>query len=42
VPDTRSPSFATEAHVQSLAVARSSYANEDQQFIEAVSGVLDE
>jgi hypothetical protein len=42
VPDTRSPSFAAEAHAQSLAVARSPYAKEDQAFIEAVSGVLDE
>ena len=37
VPDMRSPAFATEAHRQSRAVARSSYANEDQGFIDAVS-----
>lgn len=37
VPDTRSPAFAAEAHRQSLAVARSRYAGEDQAFIDAVS-----
>ena len=37
VPDMRSPAFATEAHRQSLAVANSSHAKRDQEFIEAVS-----
>jgi len=37
VPDVRSPAFATEAHRQSLAVARSPVAAEDQAFIEAIS-----
>jgi hypothetical protein len=33
----RSPSFAAEARRQSLAVARSRYAREDQDFIDAIS-----
>jgi hypothetical protein len=37
VPDMRSPAFAGEAHRQSLAVARSLQAKEDQEFIDAVS-----
>jgi hypothetical protein len=37
VPDTRSPAFAKEARRQSLAVARSSQAGEDQDFIDAVT-----
>jgi hypothetical protein len=37
IPDVRSPSFKAEAHRQSLAVATSPYANEDQEFIDAVS-----
>ena len=37
VPDMRSPAFAAEAHRQSLLVARSPYAKEDQNFIDAVS-----
>jgi hypothetical protein len=37
VPDMRSPAFAAEAHRQSLAVARSPHAEEDQEFIDAVS-----
>ena len=37
VPDMRSPSFAQEAHRQSLEVARSPRAKEDQAFIDAVS-----
>ena len=37
VPDVRSPAFAAEAHRQSLAVARSARAGEDQAFIDAVS-----
>jgi hypothetical protein len=37
VPDMRSPAFVTEAHRQSLAVANSPLAKEDQDFINAVS-----
>ena len=37
VPDVRAPSFKTPAHRQSLAVATSLQANEDQSFIDAVS-----
>ena len=37
VPDVRSPQFAAEAHRQSLAVATSPHAKEDQDFIDAVS-----
>lgn len=37
VPDVRSPAFAAEAHRQSLAVARSRQAQEDQDFIDAIS-----
>ena len=37
VPDMRSPAFVREAHRQSLAVAKSPYAEEDQAFIDAFS-----
>jgi len=37
VPDVRAPSFRSEAHRQSLAVAESARAREDQAFIDAVS-----
>jgi len=37
VPDMRSPSFAAEARRQSLAVARSPHAGEDQDFIDTIS-----
>ena len=37
VPDTRFPAFEAAAHRQSLAVARSRHAREDQDFIDAVS-----
>jgi len=37
VPDVRAPSFRSEAHRQSLAVAASDHAAEDQAFIDAVS-----
>ena len=37
VPDVRAPSFRSEAHRQSLAVAASARAAEDQAFIDAVS-----
>ncbi len=43
VPDVRSPEFAAEAHRQSLAVAMSEGAEEDQAFIEAIAdGAWDE
>ena len=37
VPDVRSPAFRAQAHSQSLAVAASTSAREDQAFIDAVS-----
>ncbi|MFZ0477995.1 MAG: antitoxin MazE family protein [Terriglobales bacterium] len=37
VPDMRSPAFVTEAHKQSLAVAKGSHARRDQEFIDAIS-----
>lgn len=37
VPDVRSPEFQAEAHRQSLAVAASAHAADDQAFIDAVS-----
>ena len=37
VPDVRAPSFQSEAHRQSLAVAASPLARDDQAFIDAVS-----
>lgn len=37
VPDMRSPAFAKEAHRQSLAVANSPRAKQDQEFIDAIS-----
>lgn len=37
VPDVRAPSFRAAAHRQSLAVAASRHAREDQAFIDAVS-----
>lgn len=39
VPDVRAPSFKAEAHRQSLAVAASAHAAEDQAFIDAVSAL---
>ncbi len=36
VPDVRSPAFQSEAHRQSLAVARSAQEREDQDFIDSV------
>ena len=38
-PDVRSPEFGAEAHRQSLAVAESAHAFDDQAFIDAVSDV---
>jgi len=37
VPDVRSPEFAAEAHRQSLLVANSAYAKEDQDFVDSIS-----
>ena len=37
VPDVRSPSFRSAAHRQSMAVAKSSHAQDDQAFIDSVS-----
>jgi hypothetical protein len=36
VPDMRAPGFKVEAHRQSLAVAQSAQAAEDQAFIDAI------
>ena len=41
VPDVRAPAFRSEAHRQSLAVAASSHAREDQAFVDAVSAFAD-
>ena len=41
-PDVRAASFRSEAHRQSLAVAASSHAHEDQAFIDAASDWDDE
>jgi len=40
VPDTRSPDFAAEAHRQSLLVARSPHAEEDQDFVDSISDAI--
>ena len=37
VPDVNSRTFKQEAHRQSLAVANSPYAEEDQRFVDAIS-----
>ena len=37
VPDVRSKAFARAAHRQSLAVAKSPHAKEDQAFVDAIS-----
>ena len=37
VPDVRSPAFVTQAHQQSVAVATSVQAADDQAFIDAIS-----
>lgn len=42
VPDVRAPSFRSEAHRQSLAVAESAHVHEDQAFVDAVSDWGDE
>lgn len=42
VPDVRAPSFRSEAHRQSRAVAASVHARDDQGFVDAVSDWTDE
>ena len=37
VPDTRSPEFSAEARRQSLIVANSPHAEEDQAFVDSIS-----
>lgn len=37
VPDMRSPAFAKEGRRQSVAVANSTYARDDQDFVDAIS-----
>jgi hypothetical protein len=37
VPDVRSPEFASQAHRQSVEVAASTHAADDQAFIDAIS-----
>lgn len=37
LPDVRSPEFQAEAHRQSLAVAKSPHAADDQAFVDAIS-----
>jgi len=39
VPDVRAPSFQSEAHRQSVLVAASAHADDDQAFIDAVSTI---
>ena len=39
VPDVNAPSFKKQAHLQSLAVAKSVHAPEDQAFIDAISSL---
>jgi Antitoxin MazE-like len=41
VPDVRAPGFRAEAHRQATAVAQSTSAFEDQEFIEVVSDLDD-
>jgi len=41
VPDVRSAVFKAEAHRQSLAVAGSAHARDDQEFVDSVSELLD-
>ena len=42
VPEVRSPAFRSEAHRQSLAIATSHHAHDNQAFIDAVSDWGDE
>lgn len=42
VPDVRSPEFAAEARRQSLLLANSPFAEEDQAFVDSISDFGDE
>ena len=42
VPDTRTEEFRREAHRQSLVVARSAQAEEDQAFVDTVADLCEE
>lgn len=42
VPDVRAPEFIAEAHRQSVAIAASEGEADDQAFVDAISGGLDE
>lgn len=42
VPDVRSPEFAAEARRQSLLLANSRFAEEDQAFVDSISDFGDE
>ena len=42
VPDVDSPEFIAEAHRQSLLLANSPHADEDQAFIDAISDFFEE
>lgn len=42
VPDIRAPGFRKEAHRQSLAIAASARASDDQAFVDAISDWGDE
>jgi hypothetical protein len=42
VPDVRAPAFRSAAHRQSVAVAASSHAHDDQAFVDSVSAFTDE
>jgi hypothetical protein len=42
LPDVHSDAFKTEAHRQSLLIAQSAHANEDQAFVDAISIPLHE
>jgi Protein of unknown function (DUF3018) len=42
VPDVHSPEFAEQAHRDSLAVANSPFAKEDQDFVDSISVFWDE
>lgn len=42
VPDTRSKAFRRQAHLDSLAVANSPHAKDDQDFVDAISAWPDD
>jgi hypothetical protein len=42
LPDVNSPEFIAEAHRESLAIANSPHAEEDQAFVDAISWTNDE